>query len=153
SGAEAVATGHYARIEKGVNGVQLIRAIDSAKDQTYFLYRLNQSDLSRAFFPIGGLEKPAVRKEAQRFGLPNAQRPDSQGLCFVGDFSMPEFLGRFIKLEKGQLVDENNAPVGVHDGAALYTIGQRHGFHLAQNAAAGPYYVTSIDVAANTVHV
>ncbi|HTR19041.1 MAG TPA: tRNA 2-thiouridine(34) synthase MnmA [Candidatus Paceibacterota bacterium] len=150
SGADRVATGHYARIRE-VNGqFKLLRALDPNKDQSYFLYRLGQSDLSRTLFPIGGYKKSDVRALAKKFDLPNAEKPDSQGLCFVGDVSMKDFLGRFITLLPGDVVDENGKIVGTHDGAALYTVGERHGF---TSAGSEPKYVVGTDVPKNIVHV
>lgn len=152
NGADAIATGHYARVVHSPKGHQLLKGIDPAKDQSYFLYRLNQSDLSTTFFPVGGFKKTDIRAKAKSFGLPNAERPDSQGLCFVGDVSMQEFLSRFIDISKGPLISKG-IQIGEHDGAALYTVGQRHGFHLWPHAPSGPYYVTSVDTATNTVQV
>lgn len=160
NGADMIATGHYARITpvqrvplgnmtKG-NPLQLLRATDANKDQSYFLYRLDQKDLARTLFPVGGYTKPQVRALAKKFGLPNAGKRDSQGLCFVGDVSMKDFLGRFIPLERGDVVDESGNVIGAHDGAALYTIGERHGFSAS---GAGAHYVVGVDVARNAVQV
>lgn len=152
-GADAIATGHYAQISEDGSVRRLLRGIDPGKDQSYFLYRLTQADLARTYFPVGGFTKPEIREKARDFGLPNAARPDSQGLCFVGDVSMRDFLSRFMPLKRGQLVNETGVAVGEHDGAALYTVGQRHGFRLAHDAPEGPYYVTSVDAANNIVRV
>lgn len=161
-GADLIATGHYARIgcasqtctQGGGGGGEmemfsLLTGLDRGKDQSYFLYRMTQDDLRRTLFPIGAYEKKDVRALAQKFDLPVARKPDSQGLCFVGDVSLPEFLGRFIPLVRGPVVNERNETIGEHDGAALYTLGQRHGIH----APNGPYFVTRIDVVENIVHV
>lgn len=153
-GAHAIATGHYAR-KRDVGGhLELLRARDLAKDQSYFLYRLTQLDLARAMFPIGGMLKPDVRALARKFDLPIAQKPDSQGLCFVGEVSMAEFLKRFIPVERGAVLCDGEV-VGEHEGAALYTTGQRHGFSLRSSTGtdAGPYYVISTDVIKNEVYV
>ena len=141
NGADLIATGHYARTEyasqtcvsrrvrkSDLRISHLLRGLDPQKDQSYFLYRIQEDDLARTLFPIGAMLKSEVRKRARGFGLPVADKSDSQGLCFVGDVSMRDFLARFIKLEKGRVLDENGEVVGEHDGAALYTIGQRHGF-------------------------
>lgn len=150
-GAEAVATGHYAQIrEEGAHRL-LVRARDASKDQSYFLYRLGQSDLARIFFPIGGMLKSDVRKAAQRIGLPVAGKPDSQGLCFVGEVSMRDFLSRFITLENGPVVDRSGQVIGAHEGAALYTLGQRHGFSVHNSSA--PHYIVAVDVETNTITV
>lgn len=144
NGAEMIATGHYAQTD----GRHLSRAVDAAKDQSYFLYRLTSDDLAKTRFPIGHLPKSQVRALARKFDLPVSQKPDSQGLCFVGDVSIPEFLSRYIQLEKGPVLDSQGAIVGEHDGAASYTIGQRHGIR-----APGINYVTAIDIASNTLIV
>lgn len=149
AGAEMIATGHYAQIRRDDTGYSLRRGSDAGKDQSYFLYRLSQDDLRHAFFPVGGLPKADTRALAERFGLPVAHKPDSQGLCFVGDVSMKEFLGRFIELVRGPIVDGEGKVIGEHDGAALYTIGQRQGI----NAPGGPHFVTRVDTASNTVYV
>jgi len=153
SGADLIATGHYARIEKGVEGARLLKGVDPGKDQSYFLYRVSQDILAKSLFPVGGFTKKEIRIKAHEFGLPNAERPDSQGLCFVGDVPMHEFLSRFITLKKGILLDDSGNKIGEHDGAALYTIGQRHGFRIASDAPEGPYYVTGTDTKRNIVHV
>lgn len=149
SGAEMIATGHYARIERGVTSF-LRRGADPNKDQSYFLYRLEQKDLARTLFPIGDLKKSEVRRLAKKFGLPNAEKHDSQGLCFIGDVSMKDFLGRYITLKQGEVVDETGKTIGTHDGAALYTMGERHGF---SSSGPAPYYVVGTDVARNIVRV
>ena len=153
-GAHAIATGHYARKREVGGHVELVRARDLEKDQSYFLYRLGQLDLARTMFPIGGMLKSEVRALAHKFNLPVAQKHDSQGLCFVGEVSMAEFLKRFIPVVSGEVLCEGTV-VGEHEGAALYTIGQRHGFALRSvpDAGAGPYYVIGTDVAKNQVHV
>src|SRR5205085_2736004 len=109
--------------------------------------------LARVLFPAGVYAKQKIRDIAREFKLPNAGRPDSQGLCFVGDVSMRDFLSRFITLQKGVLLDGINKQIGEHDGAELYTIGQRHGFRLSPGTPEGPYYVTYIDTEKNTVFV
>ncbi len=149
-GADCIATGHYARVRKSDVGLDLLRARDANKDQSYFLFRLGQKDLAHTLFPIGELLKEHVRREAKRRGLPVADKPDSQGLCFVGQVSMPDFLARFIKLAPGPVIVGKEI-VGEHRGAALYTIGQRHGFTV--RGAAGPHYVTRVDVETNTLYV
>ncbi len=151
-GADMIATGHYARIEKQNEALSLLRGKDANKDQSYFLHRLPQKELSRILFPIGGYTKDYVRALARRFGLPNAGRPDSQGLCFVGDVSMKDFLARYIPLTHGPVLDMKGRTLGEHEGAALYTIGQRHGFKVASENNV-PHYVVSLDVKRNEVVV
>ena len=153
-GAHAIATGHYARKCEVGGHLALARSRDLSKDQSYFLYRLTQLDLARAMFPVGGMLKSEVRALARKFNLPVAQKSDSQGLCFVGEVSMAEFLKRFIPMEQGAVLCGGKV-IGQHEGASLYTIGQRHGFTLlpVPGAEAGPYYVVGTDVAKNEVRV
>jgi tRNA-specific 2-thiouridylase len=150
NGADMIATGHYARIERGGESLLLKRGVDANKDQSYFLYRLDQKDLARTLFPIGGYTKPQVRALANKFDLPNAARPDSQGLCFVGDVSLKDFLSRYITLLPGAVVDDKGMTIGRHDGAALYTIGERHGFSASSTRA---HYVVGVDISRNVVRV
>ncbi|MDZ4227258.1 MAG: tRNA 2-thiouridine(34) synthase MnmA [Patescibacteria group bacterium] len=153
-GAEGIATGHYARIRQHGGHRELLRGADRAKDQSYFLYRLNQRDLARAAFPVGNLTKAQVRRHAKRLALPVAEKPDSQGLCFVGDVSMKDFLARYIPLERGRVEDMSGRVVGWHHGAALYTVGQRHGFDIGDaRMREVPCYVAGVDTVANTIRV
>jgi len=155
-GADCIATGHYARLRQGFGGqarIDLLRGIDHNKDQSYFLWQLGQEELARTMFPIGELTKRAVRALAKKFGLPNSDKPDSQGLCFVGDVSMEEFLARFIPLKSGPVIDMGGKRIGEHQGAALYTIGQRHGFNVNGSASARSHYVVSANTRDNTVVV
>lgn len=154
-GADLVATGHYARVEEQSDGsFALMRGVDTGKDQSYFLYQLSSDDLSRALFPVGKFKKSEVREHAQRFGLPVSQKPDSQGLCFVGDVTMREFLVRHMSVTPGPVVGPEGVTIGEHEGAALYTIGQRHGFTIDGEAAKeGPWYITAIDTHQNRIVV
>ena len=153
-GADYIATGHYARILSGDrNSRHLLRGVDRNKDQSYFLWQLGQEELSRTIFPIGELTKHEVRALARRFGLPNSDKPDSQGLCFVGDVSMEEFLARFIPLKPGPVEGVSGKKIGEHQGAALYTIGQRHGFSVSGSSSTHSHYVVSADTKDNTVVV
>lgn len=128
----------------------LMTAIDKSKDQTYFLYRMNPSIASKVLFPIGKYKKTEVRKLAEKFNLPTARRPDSQGLCFVGNVPMKDFLAEFIKPKEGRIIDEAGNIVGEHDGAFSYTIGQRHGLGVGGGQ---PYFVYKIDTKTNEVFV
>lgn len=149
-GADFVATGHYAQ---NIDDT-LHRGKDTNKDQSYFLWQLTEKDLAKAMFPVGGLEKSEVRGLAERFGLPVAKKKDSQGLCFVGDITMRDFLGHYIDLKKGNVLDEKGAVIGEHDGAALYTLGERHGFRIhASRSHETPRFVVGIDASANTITV
>ncbi|OGG59991.1 tRNA 2-thiouridine(34) synthase MnmA [Candidatus Kaiserbacteria bacterium RIFCSPHIGHO2_01_FULL_56_24] len=162
-GADMIATGHYARIQISDVGLtkshmpksrMLLRGKDAGKDQSYFLWRLTEEDLSRTLFPVGGYTKPEVRALAKKFDLPVARKPDSQGLCFVGDVSMRDFLSRYLPLEKGAVLDESGKKIGEHDGAALYTPGERHGFRIeARSSHEDARYVIAIDTKANTITV
>lgn len=151
-GAEYVATGHYARVHHGDDGAKLMRGIDSSKDQSYFLYRLGQGELIHTLFPIGELHKSEVRSLAGSLDLPVAEKPDSQGLCFVGDVTMPEFLSRYISLRAGAVKNTAGVRIGTHDGVALYTIGQRHGFTV-DSPPSEPLYVTAIRSSENEIVV
>ena len=145
-GADKIATGHYAQTSNG----QLLRGLDESKDQSYFLYRLTKEDLGCVFFPVGQLLKSEVRQKALDFGLPVANKHDSQGLCFIGDVSIADFLRRFIDLTPGPVVDTEGKTIGEHEGVALLTIGQRHGFTLTKHSPT-PSYVVRIDATENTV--
>ena len=150
NGAERIATGHYAQVKDGL----LYMGTDKDKDQSYFLWAVPQVQLASTLFPIGHLHKLEVRALAEKFGLPNATRKDSQGLCFLGPISVQDMLERELAARPGDVVDESGAVVGTHDGALLYTLGQRHGFELfahAPNMAA--HYVVGKDVEHNTITV
>ncbi len=150
-GADMIATGHYARIGKGADGkVQLLAGTDLNKDQSYFLHRLNQEQLSRALFPIGHLEKPDVRRLAREAGLPTAEKKDSQGLCFIGKVDMKTFLAPHVAQRPGDIVDTAGAVIGRHEGIAPFTVGQRHGLGLGGGE---PAYVVDKQSATNTLVV
>lgn len=154
NGAQYVATGHYAKNElRGMN-YELWEGQDKAKDQSYFLWTLTPDQLKHILFPIGHLQKEEVRKLAVKFGLPQATRKDSQGLCFLGKIDMKEFLKEYIEMEKGQVLDRSGKVIGEHDGAFLYTIGERHGFRISnQNIESEPMYVIQKDIPKNTITV
>ena len=141
-GAEAIATGHYARTD----GRALLRAKDDNKDQTYFLYRISES-----IIPIGDMEKPAVKALAAEIGLSVAHKPESMGVCFVGDANMRDFLAEFIETKPGDIIDiDTGEKLGVHDGAIFYTLGQRHGLNIGVGL---PHYVVKKDMEKNIVYV
>lgn len=152
-GADAVATGHYARVEKDLTTQRLLRGVDPSKDQSYFLYLLDRADLARLIFPVGGMQKAHVRQKAIDLGLPVAQKADSQGLCFVGEVSMRDFLRRYIEVHDGDVLNASGAVIGRHEGATLYTLGQRHGFELFGDADEKPHFVTKIDPMRNVITV
>lgn len=149
-----IATGHYAGTRESAGKFELLRGVDPEKDQSYFLWRLTEHDLAHVFFPLGNLTKTQVRTEAKKRGLPNANRPDSQGLCFVGALSLKEFLSHYIETKPGLVVNEQHEPIGVHSGAQTYTIGQRQGFTLEQpNSFENTPGVVAIDVEKNEITV
>lgn len=141
---DAVASGHYARVElDGAGRAHLLRAPDPVKDQTYFLARMHQAQLQRARFPIGDLDKPAVRQRAAELGLATAARPDSQGICFLGKIKYPEFVRAYLGDRPGDIVDVDTGEVlGRHRGVWFHTIGQRKGLGLG----GGPWFVVAKDL-------
>lgn len=167
AGADFVATGHYARIkkvkskkEKGKSAesdkaeYKLLAGVDKEKDQSYFLWTLTQKELSRTLFPVGGYKKSDVRKLGKKFGLPTAEKKDSQGLCFMGPLDMKDFLKHFIKEKRGNVLDEKGDTIGFHDGAGFFTMGERHGFTItAKGTHDAPYYVIGKDVKRNAITV
>ena len=154
NGADYVATGHYARNElRGVN-YELWEGKDKNKDQSYFLWALTQDQLGHILFPIGHLQKKEVRKLAEKFGLPQATRKDSQGLCFLGKVDMKEFLSRYMPQKRGDVLNEKGEVMGHHNGALFFTIGERHGFTITKKTESRvPLYVASKDVKKNTITV
>jgi tRNA-specific 2-thiouridylase len=146
-GADMIATGHYARVENGV----LMQAVDTNKDQTYFLYRVTGGALKKTLFPLGGFTKPVVREMAKARGLFTAGKKDSQGICFVGKVGIREFLSQYVEQKPGKIIDKINGKVlGRHDGAIFYTLGQRHGLELGGGL---PYYVVGKSMGKNEVYV
>ena len=145
-----VVSGHYAQIERRDGKFLLQRSPDAVKDQTYFLHRLNQTQLSRIWFPIGHLTKPAVRKLAHELNLPNRDRKDSQGICFLGKIKYPEFVRFHLGEKPGDIVElETGRKLAAHHGVWFYTIGQRKGIGLS----GGPWCVVKKDLEANTLFV
>ena len=144
------ATGHYARLRRGRGGVRLLAGRDLNKDQSYFLARVSPRIFNTCFFPIGQYTKSQVRALAEEFGLPNAARPDSQGLCFVGKINVRTFLKKSLNPQPGPITDTDGRVVGRHEGLALYTIGQRQGLKIGGGV---PYYVVAKDLARNTLIV
>jgi tRNA-specific 2-thiouridylase len=133
---------------------QLLRGIDPAKDQSYFLWTLTQDQLKHILFPVGHLPKPEVRKLAKKFGLPTATKKDSQGICFIGDISMKEFLSHYIPSQRGDVLNESGEVIGYHDGALFFTMGERHGFIITKKGTDDvPLYVIDKNVEKNTITV
>ncbi|MDM0014035.1 tRNA 2-thiouridine(34) synthase MnmA [Variovorax sp. J22P168] len=163
-GAEKIATGHYARVRHdAASGLhQLLKGLDPAKDQSYFLHRLNQQQLSKTLFPVGELHKTEVRRIADEIGLPNAKKKDSTGICFIGERPFREFLNRYISKAPGPIRDERGRQIGEHQGLSFYTLGQRQGLGIGGIKARGaqrgagdhaPWFVARKDVASNTLWV
>jgi tRNA-specific 2-thiouridylase len=151
-GAEFVATGHYARVDRTADGTyRLRRGVDPAKDQSYFLFTLTQDQLSHALFPVGEMDKAAVRDEARQLGLPVAEKPDSHEICFVADGNHQAFLERHgATVTAGAIRDVTGRVVGRHDGVHRFTVGQRKGLGLSSPI---PLYVVGIDAESSTVTV
>jgi len=131
-GAEKIATGHYARVRQNPQTglFELLKGLDPAKDQSYFLHRLNQAQLSKTLFPVGELRKTEVRRIAEEIGLPNAKKKDSTGICFIGERPFREFLNRYISQEPGPILDDRGRRLGQHVGLSFYTLGQRQGLGI-----------------------
>jgi len=151
-GADILATGHYARIEQDADGTyQLRKGLDPGKDQSYFLFGMNQQQLARTIFPVGNLEKRQVREQAARFNLPVAQKQESQEICFIPDNDYVRFLeGSGVTPVSGEIVDRSGNRLGSHDGIHKYTVGQRRGLGIAWKE---PLYVTGIDSVGSRVVV
>jgi len=147
-GFDRLATGHYARI---LNGGELHAAVDPAKDQSYMLYHLDRGRLERIVFPLGGMTKREVREHAREFGLPVANKAESQEICFVPRGETARYLASRLPVRAGSVVDSAGRELGTHRGTALYTVGQRSGF--GDLAEPGPWYVVSVDAPANRVVV
>jgi tRNA-uridine 2-sulfurtransferase len=160
-GASRIATGHYARVRKRSGQFELLKGLDNSKDQSYFLHRLNQAQLSKTLFPVGELAKTEVRRIAAEIGLPNAKKKDSTGICFIGERPFRDFLQRYLSNQPGPIVNENGREVGRHVGLSFYTLGQRQGLGIggvkggasAANGEHAPWFVAHKDLATNTLHV
>jgi len=160
-GADLIATGHYARVrEHPAGNFELLKAVDASKDQSYFLHRLNQAQLSKTLFPLGNIQKAEVRKIAGQLQLPNATKKDSTGICFIGERPFREFLNRYLSYKPGPMKTADGEIVGEHVGLSFYTLGQRKGIGLGgikshQNADGNsdPWYVARKDVENNTLYI
>jgi tRNA-specific 2-thiouridylase len=150
-GGAAIATGHYAKVDSADNAFRLLRAEDKSKDQSYFLHRLNQEQLSRVLFPLGAMKKTEVRRMAQEAGLPNHAKKDSTGICFIGERPFREFLNRYLPRQPGPIKTPEGRIVGEHIGLAFYTIGQRKGIGIG--GAGEPWYVAGKRLEANELVV
>ncbi len=163
-GAERIATGHYARVRHNASTdrYELRKGLDPTKDQSYFLHRLNQAQLSKTLFPIGALRKIEVREIALEIGLPNAKKKDSTGICFIGERPFREFLNHYIAKEPGPIRDAQGRKIGEHQGLSFYTLGQRQGLGIGGLKAKGaqkgggehqPWFVARKDMETNTLWV
>jgi len=168
-GAEKIATGHYARVRSVADTSfasgerhELLKGLDPLKDQSYFLHRLNQAQLSKTWFPVGELPKTEVRRIAAEIGLPNAKKKDSTGICFIGERPFREFLNRYLSNQPGPILDDKGRKLGEHVGLSFYTLGQRKGIGIGgvkdKGAPRGggehdPWFVARKDMAKNTLYV
>lgn len=150
-GADFVSTGHHARVVRRAGVAQLCAGKDVNKDQSYFLWTLTQKQLARTLMPVGEYTKEKVREMARDLNLPTAEKKDSQGLCFVGEVNVHDFLKSMIKPKKGKIVTTSGNVVGEHEGVMFYTIGQRHG--IGSPGGGMPYYVVDKDIQKNILYV
>lgn len=154
-GADRIATGHYAAITRQNGQLQMLRAKDENKDQTYFLYMLGQAQLAHSLFPLGELEKATVRQIAEQAGLPNHKKKDSTGICFIGERKFKDFLSRFLPANPGPMVTPEGTPIGEHHGLMYYTLGQRKGLGVGGRADSEgePWFVVEKDLPNNRLIV
>jgi len=154
-GAECIATGHYAQVRERDGLYQLMRADDNAKDQSYFLYRLNQAQLSKTIFPLSHLNKSEVRAMAREAGLATHDKKDSTGICFIGERPFREFLNRYIPANPGDIVTTDGKKIGRHNGLMFYTLGQRQGLGVGgtREGDGDAWYVAEKDLAQNRLVV
>jgi tRNA-uridine 2-sulfurtransferase len=161
-GADKIATGHYARVREREGRFELLKGLDTSKDQSYFLHRLNQAQLAKTLFPVGELHKTEVRRIALDIGLPNAKKKDSTGICFIGERPFREFLNRYISKEPGPIKNDKGHTIGEHVGLSFYTLGQRQGLGIGGVKEKGvqrgsgdhsPWFVARKDMVKNTLWV
>ncbi|MFV1922417.1 MAG: tRNA 2-thiouridine(34) synthase MnmA [Methylotenera sp.] len=157
-GADLIATGHYAKVRENPlkkGNYQLLKADDGSKDQSYFLYRLNQAQLSKTLFPLGSYLKREVRELAREAGLVNAEKKDSTGICFIGERPFQEFLQRYLPKKPGVIKTPEGKVVGQHDGLMYYTLGQRQGLKIggSRDSTGEPWFVVAKDMANNELIV
>ena len=154
-GAEKIATGHYARVDFHEGRYRLLRAVDAAKDQSYFLHALGQQQLGATLFPLGEIEKPRVRELAREAALPTHAKKDSTGICFIGERDFRSFLAQYIPARSGEMRTPNGELIGEHQGVMYYTLGQRNGLGIGgrHGASGEAWYVVGKDVAANVLYV
>ncbi|MBS7344465.1 MAG: tRNA 2-thiouridine(34) synthase MnmA [Caryophanon sp.] len=150
-GADYLATGHYARVDRTGDTVKMLRGVDNNKDQTYFLNQLSQEQLKHVMFPIGDIEKKEVRAIAERAGLATAKKKDSTGICFIGERNFKEFLSQYLPAQPGNMETFDGEVKGTHDGLMYYTLGQRHGLGIGGDGE--PWFVLGKDLARNVLYV
>jgi len=152
-GADHIATGHYARVRTGAAGVELLKAIDATKDQSYFLHQLDQAQLAPVLFPLGETTKREVRAIARREGIPTWAKKDSTGICFIGERPFRDFLARYLPRTPGPIETPDGQVVGRHEGLAYYTLGQRQGLRIGgtRDGADLPWFVAAKDDARNAL--
>lgn len=154
NGADYIATGHYAQVIDNNGMRELHRGVDTNKDQSYFLWTLTQKELSKVLLPVGNSTKDVIREEAKKAGLLTASKKDSQGICFLGHVDIAEFLSHYTTITPGNVLDEQGEVIGKHQGALVYTTGQRHGFIIhSTEANTEPRYVIARDMDNNTITV
>ncbi len=154
-GAQAIATGHYARLRRDEAGVHLLKGRDDNKDQSYFLHALQQSQIERVLFPVGDLPKPQVRQLAEQAGLATAKKKDSTGICFIGERRFREFLQRYLPAQPGEIVTLAGQTIGTHHGLMYYTLGQRQGLGIGglRDFGEEPWFVVAKDLERNRLVV
>lgn len=154
-GADKIATGHYARVDCHHGQYRLLRAVDAAKDQSYFLHALGQQQLAATLFPLGEIEKPRVRELAREAELPTHAKKDSTGICFIGERDFRSFLAQYIPARPGEMRTPGGELIGEHQGAMYYTLGQRNGLGIGgrQHSSGEPWFVVGKDVASNLLYV
>lgn len=152
-GAERIATGHYARVDEAGGRFRLLQAADANKDQTYFLYLLNQFQLSHALFPLGDIDKPEVRRIARRAGFPTHDKKDSTGICFIGERRFRDFLSHYLPAQPGDIETPGGEVIGTHQGLMYHTIGQRQGLRIGGLKGRGdePWFVAGKDLERNVL--
>ncbi|MDT8407143.1 MAG: tRNA 2-thiouridine(34) synthase MnmA [Methylococcales bacterium] len=150
-GGTRIATGHYARVHEQNGGFQLLKGLDGNKDQTYFIYTLGQTELSKTLFPIGHLPKPEVRALAEKAGFVTSRKKDSTGICFIGERKFRDFLKRYLPAQPGAIVTLDGRQLGEHQGLMYYTLGQRQGLAIGgvKEATEAPWFVIDKDLANN----
>lgn len=154
-GAEYIATGHYVRVSRESGKSKMLRGVDGNKDQSYFLYTLNQEQLNQSLFPVGELDKSEVRKIAEEQGFVTADKKDSTGICFIGERKFKDFLEQYIPAQPGEIEDDQGNVIGKHSGLMYHTLGQRKGIGIGglANKSEEPWYVVSKDLARNILIV